>query len=127
MLSCRKATMPPANIITNSTSISTRCRNENSINAFIGHGSWSPSPSVAHRGRPVDEQAAAGDHVLARLQSSADLDHAAVDHARLDLAPLDRLLVFVCHPDTGGSVLVDHRLARDRGPQVALVREDAHA
>src|SRR5262245_21085539 len=108
MLSWRNATMPPAKVITNSTNISTRCRNENSINAFMG-GRPVRRRSGAGR-RPIDEQAALGDHLLARLQPSHHLDHSAIDQARRDRTPLDRLVV-MRHPDARAIALIDHRVA----------------
>src|SRR5215470_7835069 len=121
MLSWRNATMPPAKIITNSTSISTRCRNENSINAFIA-GCLLVRRSGAG-GRPIDEQAALGDHLLPWLQPPHYLDHPAVDQSWRDRAPLDRLVV-MRHPNARAVALIDHRIARNGGPGIALVGED---
>src|SRR5262245_53389932 len=119
MLSCRNATMPPANIITNSTSISTRCRSENSINTFIRGGL---QRSGARR-RPIDEQAALGDDLLARPQTLHHLKHPAVDQSGRDRAPLDRLVV-MRHPDARRVALIDHRITRNGGPRISLIGED---
>src|SRR5215470_17360666 len=123
MLSARNATMPPANIITNSTSISTRCRSENSIKAFIVDALYR-GRSGAGRG-PIDEQAALGDHLLAWLQPTHHLDHPAVDQSGRDRAPLDRPVV-MCHPDARAVALIDHRVTWDGGPGIAFVGKDGH-
>src|ERR1700730_11992398 len=109
MLSWRKARMPPVRIITNTTSISTRCLSANPISPFMGsyevlrppRPEFLPMTSVpaksdiasAADGNPVDEQASLGDHVLARPHAVQHLDHASAGEAGSHLPQLDRLVV----------------------------------
>src|ERR1700730_9523951 len=112
MLSWRNARAPPAITVTNSASISNRCLSAKAISAFM-QSRLPCRPRRASTGAcgPVDEQAAAGDHALACIDSFEDLDHPAVGEAGLDLAQLDRL-VLMRHPDAHRAALIDERLAR---------------
>src|SRR5215475_5362807 len=97
MLSWRNATMPPASVIANRTSINTRCLRAKPISAFMATDFRSDRPrtraAAAQPSRPndvsisaagrhaIDEQAAFGDHPFARLHAVQHLHHASAGEA----------------------------------------------
>src|SRR5216684_2855249 len=62
--------------------------------------------------RPIDEQAALGDHLLAEPNASQNLDHLAVCQSKLDLPKLDRLIV-ARDPNPRNIAFVDYGVARN--------------
>src|SRR5215510_626785 len=114
--------MPPAKIITNTTSISARCFSAKAMSAFMAilTGGRRLAPDRC----AVDEQTALGDDPLAGPQALEHLDHSALGDADLDRPQLDHALL-VGNPHAGGTALVDDRLARHRRREVAFTDEDS--
>src|ERR1700736_1426244 len=103
MLSARNATRPAQSSATNMSTASTRWRNANAMIGFIVVRLYPPcrwsfisscvQPSrLAAAGRPIDEDVAAGDDLLARAQSVQHLHQISVDQSRRDVAQLDALV-----------------------------------
>src|SRR3954470_19060937 len=83
-----------------------------------GRGAGAVDPGGA-----VDEQGAAGDHVLTRLQPVQHLDHVAAADAGLHLTQ-DEAVAVERDPDTGLGAAIDQRVHRHRdGPLLVADRD----
>src|SRR5512147_618231 len=107
MLRCWNATRPPMMTARNSPTIRKRRSTARETRRSIRSG-ISTRGSGAGR-RPVDEQTALGDDLLAGLQVGTDLDIVAIGETGLDIAKLQRLVV-IGHPKPDTLALVDQRL-----------------